>query len=375
MSRRANGEGSIWKRPDGRWAGATYAATNHGGRKRVYVYGKTRAQAREKLTALQRELDRGVRVPEEKWSVADYLAHWLEHEIKPNRAPKTYQGYELITRRHIVPRLGKKRLNRLSVSEVRQMVADLEVDGMSTRGIQQVHAVLRNALQNAVRDELVSRNVARLVKVRTPQYDVGRGLSVTDARKLIESTKKDRFHALYVLAVYLGLRRGELLGLRWTDVDLDAGVLTVRHTLQRVNGELIFKQPKTRASVRTVPLPAPVVEALRNHRAKQGKERLRAGPRWVDEDLVFPSRVGTPVEPDNLSRSWYKVRRVLGEPAPRFHDMRHTCVSLLLADGVPPNVVQKIVGHSAIEVTMTIYAHTSLDQMREALDGLGKRLA
>jgi integrase len=374
MTRRANGEGSLWRRSDGRWAGGVYAATNHGGRKRVTVYGKTREEARRKLTALQRELDRGVRVPEEKWTVQQYLEHWLEHVVKPHRAPKTHQGYELIVRRHIVPRLGRKRLNSLSVPDVRNLVAALEASGMSTRGVQQAHAVLRNALQSAMRDELVMRNVAKLVQVKTPRYEVGRGLSVEQARTLMRATKEDRLHALYVLAVYLGLRRGELLGLRWANVDLDQEFLVVSHTLQRVDGELLFKAPKTRSSRRTVPLPAPCVDALKSHRVKQGAERLKAGPRWCDEDMVFSTSIGTPIEPDNLSRSWYEARKVLGDPPPRFHDMRHTCVSLLLAEGAPPHVVQQIVGHSNLDVTMTIYAHASLDEKREVLNRLGRRL-
>lgn len=312
MKRRANGEGSFWKRADGRWIGATYAATNHGGRKRVYVYGKTRSEARQKLTALQRELDRGVRIPEEKWSVHQYLDHWLEHVVKPNRAPKTYQGYELAVRLHIVPKLGKKRLITLSVSDVRQFVAVLEASGMSVRSVQQVHSVLRNALQHALRDEFVLRNVAQLVQVKTPKYEVGRGLSIEQARALLKATKADRFHALYVLAVYLGLRRGELLALRWSDIDLDEGALTVRHTLQRVGGELIFKAPKTRSSHRTIPLPAPCSDALKSHAAKQAAERLKAGTQWVDDDMVFGTRIGTPMEPDNISRSWYKVRKGAG---------------------------------------------------------------
>ena len=374
MTRRANGEGTIWKRSDGRWCGATYAATNRGGRKRVYVYGRTRNEAREKLTALQRDLDRGVRVPEENWSVQDYLMHWLENVVRPHRAPKTYQGYELVVRRHILPTLGKRRLRGLSVPDVRRLIQTLEHSGMGTRGVQQVHAVLRNGLQSAMRDELVVRNVATLVQVRTPRYEVGRGLSVDQARTLLKASRSDRLHALYVLAIYLGLRRGELLGLRWAGVDLDEEFLQVTHTLQRVEGELRFQPPKTRHSRRTIPLPRPCIEALRAHRLAQGKERLAAGPRWVDENMVFATTVGTPIEPDNLSRSWYVVRRALGDPPPRFHDMRHTCVSLLLAEGAPPHVVQQIVGHSAIDVTMTIYAHASLEEKRTALSRLGERL-
>ena len=375
MTRRANGEGTIWQRRDGRWCGAIYAATNHGGRKRVYVYGKSRLEAREKLTALLSELDRGVRISEENWTIDRYLAHWLETVVRPNRAPKTHQGYELVVRRHIVPVLGRKRLRSLSVADVRHLLGRLQEHGMGTRGIQQTHAVLRNALQSAMRDELVVRNVAKLVQVKTPRYEVGRGLSVDQARILLASSRSDRLHALYVLAVYLGLRRGELLGLRWSSVDLDQEFLQVTHTLQRVDGELRFQPPKTRNSRRTIPLPSPCVESLRAHRTAQGKERLAAGTRWVDEGMVFATTVGTPIEPDNLSRSWYVVRKALGQPPPRFHDMRHTCVSLLLAEGAPPHVVQQIVGHSAIDVTMTIYAHASLAEKRTALQRLGERLA
>jgi integrase len=175
--------------------------------------------------------------------------------------------------------------------------------------------------------------------------------------------------------VYLGLRRAEVLGLRWQDVDLDAGTLQVAQTLQRVDGRLQFLPPKTRHSHRTLPLPAPCVEVLKSHRASQGRERLAKGRDWHDHALVFTTGIGTAIEPDNLSRSWYKVRECLGEPPPRFHDLRHTCVSLFLADGAPPYVVQQIVGHSAIDVTMTIYAHASLDEKRKALESLGTRLA
>jgi integrase len=255
------------------------------------------------------------------------------------------------------------------------MVQDLQDSGMRKRGVQFVHSTLRAGLQNAVRDELVTRNVAKLVQVPTPQYEVGRGLAPEQARKLLDTAKTDRLSALYVVAVYLGLRRGELLGLQWEHVDLDDETLQVVQTLQRVDGKLQLLPPKTRTSRRTIPLPDPVVEALRLHKVAQSKERLAAGTRWVDSGMVFATTIGTPIEPDNLSRSWYRVRTVLDQPLPRFHDLRHTCVTLLLTEGVAPHIVQQIVGHSGIDVTMTIYAHTSLDEKRKALRLLGERLA
>lgn len=275
--RNPNGEGSIYQRSDGRWVASIYAPTNRGGRKRVSFYGATRTQVREKLTALMRDIDRGVTIAEENWTVEQYLTHWLATEVKPNRAPKTYQGYELAVRRHIVPVLGRKRLKKLSVTDVRGLVRQLIDAELGTRMVQFVHAVLRNALEHAVRDEAIPRNVARLVQVKTPTYDVGRGLTVDQAKALLAASKDDRLAALYVVAVYLGLRRGELLGLMWGDVDLTEERLEVVRTLQRVDGALKFLPPKTRHSRRTVPLPAPCVDALKRHKAKQDRERLAAG--------------------------------------------------------------------------------------------------
>lgn len=375
MSRRANGEHTIYRRQDGRWAAVAFVPTNTGGRKRVWVYGRTRAEAKEKQDKLLREVDAGVRVSVENWNIQAYLEHWLETVVRPNRAPKTHQGYELAVRRHIAPRIGKKKLRALTVWDVRVMCQELGQDGLQRRGVQFVHAVLRAGLQNAMRDELIARNVAKLVQVPAPVYEVGQGLKPDDARKLLKAAESERLSALFVVAVYLGLRRGELLGLQWEHVDLEKETLQVVQTLQRVDGQLQLVPPKTRRSRRTIPLPPPVVEALKVHKIAQGKERLAAGSGWQDSGMVFASAAGTPMEPDNLRRSWYRVRQVLPEPRPRFHDLRHTCVTLLLNEGVAPHVVQEIAGHRAIDVTMTIYAHTSLEEKRKALRLLGDRLA
>ncbi|MCO5973776.1 site-specific integrase [Actinoallomurus sp. WRP6H-15] len=172
----------------------------------------------------------------------------------------------------------------------------------------------------------------------------------------------------------MGLRRGELFGMRWSDVDLDAGTLEVVHALQRVGGELRFVRPKSDDSQRTIPLPTICVDALLLHKDRQKAERADAWPNWQDNDVVFPSRLGTPLEPDNLRRSLGRIRKAAGLGDVRFHDIRHTCVSLLLDLGVPPHIVRDIVGHSDIEVTMTIYAHAALDEKRKALRKLGDAL-
>jgi integrase len=397
-----NGEGTIYQRKDGRFEGAAYVLTTAGTYKRVRVYGRSYDETRRELTKLVEQSDAGIPIASQNWTVAEYLSYWLEHIVKAERRPKTYQGYEGVVRLHLIPALGKKRLNKLSAQDVRVFITrvrnecqcckhgwDAERDEpqccalkvanccesmLSVRMIQSIHSVLRNALQCAVREEVLPRNVARLVKVSIPKYKVNRGLTVADARRVLKVATDERLYALYVLALCLGLRRGELLGLRWSDVDLDAETLEVVQALQRVAGGLRLVPPKTEDSARTIPLPPICLKALRDHAERQADERDNSGGRWQDHGLLFPARLGTPMEPDNLRRSWGRICEAAGIDGVRFHDIRHTCVSLLLDLKVPPHIVREIVGHSDIEVTMTIYAHASLDDKRAALRKLGEAL-
>jgi integrase len=373
-----------------------------GSQRRRDFYGATAAEANAKMVDAQARSNTGIPAEATGWTVERFLLYWLEHVVKPERKPKTHQGYAVVVRVHLIPGLGRKRLNRLSGADVRLFLRRLEQTCLcclhkqderrpederrccaigkccrsvpSRRLVQQVHAVLRNALQAAVREELIGRNVAKLVKIAAPRYDIDRGLTVEQARALLRATRTHRLHALFVLALYLGLRRGELLGLRWADVDLDAGTLTVRQSLQRIDGELQTVTPKTKSSERTVPLVGVCLDALREHGERQRFEQKAAGAEWRDTGFVFTTKTGTPIEPDNLRRSWYPLRQAAELGGVTFHGLRHTCVTLLLNLGVPPHIVRDIVGHSAIEVTMTIYAHTSLDEKRAALGKLGEHL-
>jgi integrase len=403
IRKRSNGEGSIWPRKDGRYGYAAFVPSTTGTVKRVQGSARTQEEARKRLTALLRQADEGIPVSSENWTLADFLTYWLKNIVSQERRPKTYQGYESVVRLHLVPGLGRKRLAKLNAQDVRLFINRIRSEcqccrngwdasrakpvccaltngqccdsRLSMRMVQFIHAVLRNALECAVREEIIARNVAKLVKVPVPKYKVNRGLTVPQARAVLKAARDHRLYALYVLALCLGLRRGELLGLRWTDVDLEAGKLEVVQSLQRVAGRLQFVRPKTSDSERTVPLPPICVEALREHRRKQFAERSDRWEEWTEHGLVFPSRCGTPMEPDNLRRSWGAIRKAAGLGEMRFHDLRHTCVTLLLNLGAPPQVVRDIVGHSDIEVTMTIYAHASLDDKRHALSRLSDTLS
>jgi integrase len=401
--RAANGDGSVYYRANKRrWFGAAYVLQPDGTYARREVSSKDRDEVVRKLRELQARSDQGIPAQATNWQVEAFLKYWLEHIVKPSKKPKTYQGYELVARVHLIPQLGKKKLHKLTGADVRLFMKRLRNTCLcclhgyderrrdkarccavgrcckrlpSDRLVEQVHAVLRNALQAAVREEVLQRNVAKLVQVKGAQYDINRGATEEQARILLEAAKPTRLYALFVLALFLGLRRGELLGLKWEDIDWAENTVQVRRTLQRVEGALQAVAPKTQRSRRTVPLITVCAEALRSHKRRQAMERLLAGEKWVDTGYVFTTEIGTPIEPDNLRRIWYPLREAAGLGEMRLHDLRHSCVTLLLRLGVPPHIVQAIVGHADIHVTMTIYAHASLDDQRKALEQLSELVA
>lgn len=370
MSRRGNAEGSVWKRSDGRWSASYYVPTPNGGRVRRYVYGATREEASRKLVELMAQVSRGLPVASTTTTVQGYLRGWLDEVASKRVRPKTLTGYRSNVELHVVPRIGTRRLAKLSARDIRLMLDDCRRAGLSERSTRYVHATLRAALEDAVREDLLPRNVARLVRQSTPARAETRILTVDEGRQLLRATQDDRLFGALVLLLVLGLRRSEALGLRWSDVDLGVGVLHVRQGLHWSEGRLQFFPPKTRRSRRTVPLPSLCADALRAHRARQKVEAATSLHPWPPIELVFTTIVGTPVDPNNFSRTFARWCREAEVPAVRLHDLRHTCVSLLLTLGVNPRVVMEIVGHSALEMTMNVYAHVAVDEQRAALDRL-----
>lgn len=367
MTRRGNGEGTVYKRRDGRWEGACYVLLPSGGRARRSVYGRTRAEVSEKMTALQRQSQQGIAVSAAGvLTVGDYLHTWLGTVAAARVRPSTLRGYEMNLRRHLIPGLGRKRLARLSPADVRAFLADRRSSGLSAATVKQLHAILRSALHHAVREDLLGRNVARLVVVPTADRHEVQPLTVDEARQLLAAAKGDRLYALWAVALAVGLRRGEALGLRWCDVNLDEGTLRVVQTLQRANGRLMIVPPKSERSRRTIPLPVIAVAALREHRKAMVAAALRSGRTCADADLVFTTTLGTPLEPRNVNRSFALLQDRAGLRRVRLHDLRHTCASLLLAQGVPARVVMDTLGHSAIAVTMNTYSHVMPVLQREA---------
>lgn len=366
MAKRGNGEGSIFKREDGRWCAAISAGWRNGKVLRKYIYGQTKDEVRQKLTKAKRDQDMGLPIAMERQKLSDYLHNWLENSAKPSIRPKTYVSYEQLIRVHINPALGGIYLEKLAPQHIQQFINDKLAEGLSTRTVQYLHAVLRRAIVQALKWGLVGRNVVTLVDAPRVERKVLRPFTPEEAQKFLEAVKGDRLEALYSVALSLGLRQGEALGLRWDDVDLENGTLSVRYALQRVKGKLELVEPKTQKSRRTIALPAMAVSALTKHKMVQESEREWAADRWQVTGHVFTSTIGTPLDDCNVTHQFHRILKTAGLPRLRFHDLRHTCATLLIAQGVHPRYVMDILGHSQIGLTMNTYGHAYLAIQREA---------
>ncbi|MFF8267730.1 tyrosine-type recombinase/integrase [Streptomyces sp. NPDC016562] len=239
-----------------------------------------------------------------------------------------------------------------------------------------VHSVLKSALEHAVREDELPRNVARNVQSTAPRPRRFRPLTAAEALQLLQAARADRLHALYELALRTGLRRGELLGFRWEDLDLNAGTATIRRSLQRTRtGGLTHLPTKTRASERRIALPAECLHFLKEHKERQHKERATAGPGWRDSGLVFTTPTGQPLDPANLARGFRTCLDRAGLRRIRFHDLRHSTATLLLKQGVDLVVIKELLGHAHIGVTAGVYAHVRLSLQRQAIDTLSNASA
>ncbi|MFC9732557.1 tyrosine-type recombinase/integrase [Streptomyces roseolus] len=371
--RNPNGAGTITQRSDGRFQAAVYVLQPDGTRARKFAYGKTWAECDAKRRALLDKVDNGVPVPTRSMKLSEWLPYWLDNIVKPRRKKTTAAKYEVHVRLYLVPMLGSKRLESLSVADVRRFLVQLEKK-TSAATAKESHRVLRTALTAACREELVSRNVATLVEPPTVAARELSPWSLDETLDFLAAARKDPLYAAFVLAIALGFRRGEVVGLRWENVDLDKREIRVRTQRQRVAGEVYEDDPKGRRRKQTLPLPAICVAPLRWQRLKQAAARERAGEKWTETGYVFTTRTGQPIEPRNLYRSFTRVAKNAGLRVVRLHDARHGTATLLTAAGVPPRVVMEILGHSQIAVTMNVYTHVVQDTQREAVSHVDRLL-
>ncbi|MBI4853561.1 MAG: site-specific integrase [Acidobacteria bacterium] len=378
MGKRGQNEGSIYKRADGRWAGAISLGYKDGKQKRKTFYGDTRKEVQEQVTSALRDIQKGLPPVTESQTLGEFLDFWLEKSVKPSLRPATYSSYQILVKTHIKPTLEQIKLIKLSPQHLQTLMQEKLSAGLSTRTVQYLRAILRRALNQAIKWGLVSRNVAGLVDPPRSEKKEIKPWTLEQSKKFLEVCAGHRLEALFVLTLSLGLRRGEVLGLRWEEVDFQKKSLKVKLGLQRIDGKLILGEVKTKKSARTLPLPDSLVSLLKSHRAKQLEEKLAIGSKWKESNLVFTTSIGTPIEPRNLKRSFDKIledaNKKLDEchklPHQRIHDLRHTCATLLLAQGVPPRTIMEILGHSVISTTLDVYAHVLPEMNRDAINTL-----
>jgi integrase len=357
--RRGSGEGSIYRRSDGRWCGQVWLGYKEGGlAKRKFVYGRTRSDVSETLKRILRDQQMGIPLNTERESLGSYLKDWLENCVKPKNRHQTVRSYDWIIRIHIGPELGKIPLAKLTPQRLQKFLNERHASGLSATTVRHINATLRAALSQAQRWQLVHQNVAKLVTLPYGTRYLPSILTSAQAKSLLEFLDGHKHEALISVALTMGLRRGEILGLRWSDVDLASRSMTVRHSLERIHGTgLQLSEPKSARSKRSLTIPQLSVRALVKHRISQEKLRSWAGPKWKEGDFVFTTDVGTPMPPDEVSRLLPEILHEAGLPKVRFHDLRHSCASLLLSLGVPAKLVQETLGHSTYQLTMDTYSH------------------
>ncbi|HZR39576.1 MAG TPA: tyrosine-type recombinase/integrase [Ktedonobacteraceae bacterium] len=376
MAKRGHGEGSIYRRNDGRWA----ASMTLEDRKRKTFYGKTRKEVQEQLKAALHQQQEGTLITAPQQTLKHYLEYWLEEVHRQSIRPRTYERYEQIVRLHLVPSLGHHLLQKLLPQHLQSFYNKKLKEGLSTTTVISFHNLLHKALDHAVRWSLVAHNVCEKVSPPRRKHFEIQPLNLEQVQQLLAVARGHPQEALFVVALTTGMRRGELLALKWQDINLETGSLQIRRVLSRIPGTFPGKgyveaEPKTEKSRRSLILTPFALEALKQHRLQQVEAKLKAGSQWQEHDYVFSTSKGTHLNPDQDVR--VQLKKLLKKaqlPEIRFHDLRHSAATLLLSMGVHPKIVQEILGHTKIATTLDVYSHVLPTMQQEAMKKLNDAL-
>ena len=359
-------QGHIRQRGKRSWAIVLELGRDTSGKRRQRWYSghRTKKDAQRELARLLHTLHSGAYVEPYRATVAEYLEQWLKDYAKTNVTAKTFERYAEIARLHLVPNLGHYALSKLHpLHIVAYYTSALQTGrrdgrgGLSAQTVTHHHRVLHGALQQAVKWQLLARNPADAVEPPRSQRKEMCALDEPETARLLNAAKGTRLYMPILLAVTTGMRRGEILGLRWQDLDLTTSMLSVRQSLEQTKARVAFKQPKTVKGRRVIALPQITVEALHEHKKEQAKQRLLLGPDYRDHGLVLANVDGTPWAPNSFTSSYRSLVARLGLAQIRFHDLRHTHATQLLRQGVHPKVVSERLGHSSIGITLDVYSH------------------
>lgn len=363
MAKRGNGAGSIYRRrSDNKWVGSI---TLENSQRKVF-YGKTQKEVQDKVNQALYEQQRGMLATGPNTTVQEYLESWLEEIHKPVIRFTTYLNYSKLVKNYLVPELGKVNMHKLTPQQVQAFYTRKIKEGLSPKTVNNVHGLLHKALDNAVRWNIIPRNVCDAVTPpRIPRKEKT-VLNKQQAHAFLEQIKAHRLEALLTLAIVTGMRRGELLALRWQDINTEDCSLQVNRTVSYTK-DLGYTEtePKTAKSRRTIMLPVFVVDVLKQHRIHQDEQRCEVGVSWIDKDLVFTNPQGSYANESNILRIFKRLLVKSGLPPMRFHDLRHSAATILLSMGVHPKVVQEILGHSLIAMTMDTYSHVMPSMHRD----------
>ncbi len=378
MGKRGNGAGSIYKRKsDNKCVGSL---TLDNGKRKV-VYGKTQKEVQDKLKEALYEQQKGTLVATSQQTIEQFLTDWLENTYKRRIRPRTYERYQEAIKLHIVPASGRHQLQKLTPQHVQSFYAREEKNGLAPATIIYYHSVLHNALNMAVKWGLINRNVCDVVSPpRKTRYEI-QPLNTEQIQKLLSVLSGHKWEALFTLAIVTGLRRGEILALKWQDINVDTGTLQVRRILSRVptntpdrHHVYVEAEPKTQKSRRNVVIAPLAIVTLRKHQALQVEARTLAGKDWLENDYVFCTACGNHLGPNYVVDVLKGLLKQAGLPSIRFHDLRHSAASLLLSLGTHPKVVQELLGHTHISMTLDIYSHVLPGMQQEAMNKLSEAL-
>ena len=344
-----------------------------GKRRQKRISGRTRKEVERKVAEAIHRAETGF-IDSKNATIADLFDHWLSAS-RPNLQPATLRRYRDLSRLHIVTHIGGVKLSRLLPGDVQRLYATL-LEKLSPTSVRHIHNLLHTALSDAVKWGWLTRNVCTAVTPPKRNRSEMAVWSTAEVGRFLAAADGDDLEALFRLALTAGMRRGELLGLKWADIDFDAGALSIRRSLHRGDtARLIEAEPKTQAGRRRITLPVATVESLRRHRTAQLEYRLSIGPAYDDRDYVFVNETGGHIHPNSLNRRFAQLTAKAGLPVIRFHDLRHTSATMLLAAGVHPKIVQERLGHSDIAMTLDRYSHVTSDMQQVAADAFDTALS
>jgi integrase len=369
MAEKTRRTGQIIKRGNS-WRLLVFIGRDENGKRRydTQTVKGTKKDAQTALNAMLHDRDLGLLGDARKQTLNEYLNQWLETIAKPRLQHRTFQDYKDLMRRYVRESLGNVKLADLKSIHIQKLYGQMQEKGLSARIVRYTHAVLRSALQHAVKVNILPRNEAQLVqlpKQTRKEMDV---LNQTEVGAFLDALQGERFAAMFSFALATGCRPEEYLSIQWKDIDFEKGTAIIRRALitHRTGGGWHFSEPKTKQSRRTIPLPVSTIKELRAHRREQLEAKLKLGTAWNDFDLVFASEIGTPLNPPNVTRAFKKALQRAGiRTSIRLYDLRHTTATLLLQAGVNPKVVSERLGHSTIVLTLDVYSHV-LPSMQEA---------